>query len=112
MNLSWINNISAAVTVSDINGIIIYMNEKSAKLYEKDGVYKLIVKKLSECHSTQSNKIIDELISERKSNSYTIEKNGIKKMIFQTPWYEEGEVGGLIEISFDIPFNLPHHIRL
>jgi len=111
MNLDWIKNISAAITVSNVNGIIIYMNEKSAKLFEKDGGYDLIGRKLSDCHSNQSNKIIEELINEKKSNSYTIEKNGIKKLIYQTPWYDNGDVGGLVEISFEIPFELPHHVR-
>ncbi|MDP3435243.1 MAG: hypothetical protein Q8T04_20070 [Bacteroidota bacterium] len=45
------------------------------------------------------------------SNSYTTEKNGIRKMIHQTPWIEDGEFKGLIEISFEVPMELPHYKR-
>ena len=44
-------------------------------------------------------------------NSYTIEKKGIKKLIHQSPWFEDGKPAGLIEISIEIPFELPHFIR-
>lgn len=45
------------------------------------------------------------------SNAYTIEKNGIKKMIYQTAWFNEGIVGGLVEISMELPGEMPHYIR-
>ena len=45
------------------------------------------------------------------SNTYTIEKNGIKKMIYQTPWFNEGVVSGLVEISMELLEEMPHHIR-
>ena len=44
-------------------------------------------------------------------NSYTIEKSGIKKMIHQTPYYTNGVFSGVIEISFEIPKELPHFNR-
>ena len=44
-------------------------------------------------------------------NSYTIEKKGIRKMIHQTPWMEEGEFMGVVEMSFEIPMEMPHHVR-
>lgn len=111
MNLDWTKNLSAAVTVCNNNGIIIYMNDKAAKSFEEKGGYKLIGTSLFDCHSEQSNKIINELLREGKSNSYTIEKRGVKKMIYQTPWYENETVMGLVEIVFEIPFDMPHHIR-
>jgi len=46
-----------------------------------------------------------------ETNVYTIEKAGIKKMIYQTPWYQNGKVAGLVEISIEIPFDMPHFIR-
>ena len=45
------------------------------------------------------------------SNAYTIEKNGLKKMIYQTAWKQDGVVAGLVEISMVIPFEMPHYIR-
>ena len=32
-------------------------------------------------------------------------------MIYQTPWRESGEVKGLIEITFEIPNEMPHFVR-
>ena len=46
-----------------------------------------------------------------RDSVYTIEKNGVRKMIYQTPWRVDGVVGGLAEISMEIPAEMPHHIR-
>jgi hypothetical protein len=32
-------------------------------------------------------------------------------MIYQTPWYKEGEVAGLVEFSLEIPESMPHYVR-
>ena len=45
------------------------------------------------------------------TNVYTIEKNGVRKMIYQTAWRVDGVVGGLAEISMEIPAEMPHYIR-
>jgi hypothetical protein len=50
-------------------------------------------------------------MNEKRPNVYTIEKNGIKKLIYQSPWFEKGEMKGLVELSLEIPFNMPHFIR-
>jgi hypothetical protein len=55
--------------------------------------------------------IIRNLLATGGTNSYTIEKNGVHKMIFQSAWKENGFVAGLCEISMIIPAELPHHIR-
>jgi hypothetical protein len=54
---------------------------------------------------------LKDLLDNEKLNAYTIEKNGIKKLIYQVPWYENGEFGGLIELSMPIPFEMPHFVR-
>jgi hypothetical protein len=45
------------------------------------------------------------------SNSYTIEKKGVKKLIHQMPWHENGELAGLVEFSLVIPQVMPHFVR-
>ena len=50
-------------------------------------------------------------MSAREKNVYTIEKNGVKKMIFQSPWYKDGIYAGFVELSLEIPFEMPHFIR-
>ena len=107
----WINSLPIAVTASDAEARIIYMNHRSAETFEKDCGQKLIGKSLFECHSERSAMIIRELLESGRNNIYTIEKNGKRKMICQLPWFEDGEVAGLVEISIPLPDEIPHFIR-
>ncbi|MDR1346947.1 MAG: hypothetical protein LBJ63_00735 [Prevotellaceae bacterium] len=52
-----------------------------------------------------------QLLKTGTDNVYTIEKNGQKKLIYQTAWHENGEAKGLIEFSFEIPDKIPHFVR-
>ncbi|MDE5762268.1 MAG: diguanylate cyclase, partial [Bacteroidales bacterium] len=52
-----------------------------------------------------------DMLKNPRNNAYTIEKNGIRKLIFQTPWYEDGRFGGFIELSMEIPAEMPHYVR-
>lgn len=109
--IDWAKSLNCAVTVSNIDGTIIYMNEKSGKTFEKWGGLDLIGKSLYNCHKPESKKTIEKLMNNSETNVYTIEKAGVKKLIYQTPWYKDGKVAGLVELSLEIPFELPHFIR-
>ncbi len=111
MNADWTKEFAAAITVCDINGVILDMNDKSADTFRDNGGGELIGKNLFDCHSPESVEKIRQLISDGLSNTYTIEKNGIKKLIHQSPWYENGKVKGLVEISIIIPAEMPHFKR-
>ncbi|NMB82168.1 MAG: diguanylate cyclase [Ignavibacteria bacterium] len=111
MNIKWTKEFPAAITICDTEGKIIEMNNKSAEIFINDGGYQLLGKNLFDCHSENSTSIIKELIAENKTNVYTIEKGGIKKLIYQSPWYENGSLKGLVELSIEIPFDMPHHKR-
>lgn len=111
MNNNWTKEFNVSITVCDNEGIITEMNEKSAATFKDDGGFGLIGKSLFECHGKESTAQILELIDEKKTNIYTIEKNGVKKLIYQSPWYENGEMKGLVELSLEIPFELRHFIR-
>ncbi len=84
----WANEMNCAVTVCDTKGIILYMNEKACRTFAKHG--DLIGKNLFDCHNPQSQAKIRELLETGGVNAYTIEKNGIKKMIYQTAWKQDG----------------------
>lgn len=108
--MDFFEHVSFAVTISDKDGNIIYMNDKSKATFESGK--SLIGKNLKECHNEISWKKIQELIANNETNAYTIEKKGQKKMIFQTPWYnDKNKVMGLIEFSLVIPYEMPHYIR-
>jgi transcriptional regulator with PAS, ATPase and Fis domain len=107
----WAKEFPYAITVCDTKAIILYMNDKSMLTFKNDGGEELIGKSLFDCHSKASGDIIRELLQTGRSNIYTIEKQGRKKLICQSPWYREGVISGLVEISILLPENMPHFIR-
>lgn len=104
-------NIDAAVTICDCDGVIVYMNETAGRVFAAHGGRALIGTNLMACHSPASRDKIREILATGIPNVYTIEKNGMRKMIWQGPWRVDGEVAGLIELSMVLPENMPHHIR-
>ena len=109
--MEWIEKLEGNVIVSDAQGTIIYMNEKAIASYAADGGASLIGKNLADCHNEHSRQIIHEIITTHQNNVYTIEKGGKKKIIYQTPWFKDGEFRGIVEFSLEIPFEMPHYIR-
>ena len=107
----WIKEFNGAITVCDPQGFVIEMNDKSAKTFQKDGGKNLIGKNLLACHPKAAREKLESLMSEQKSNVYTIEKNGLKKLIYQSPVYKDGQYAGFIEIALEIPFDMPHFVR-
>ena len=109
--MEWIEKLDGNVIVSDAQGKIIYMNEKAILQYEKDGGAALIGRDLLECHSEASRKKILEIMTSGQNNVYTIEKGGRKKIIYQSPWFKDGQWRGIIELSLVIPAEMPHFVR-
>lgn len=109
--MSWTDGFIGAITVCDREGIVIYMNERSKMQFAKSGDGDLLGKSLIECHPEPARSLLLKMLAEPMPNSYTIEKNGIHKMIHQTPWMENGEFKGVVELSFEIPVKMPHHKR-
>lgn len=110
-NLNWAKELPFAITVCDKEGIITYMNDAASKVFQKSGGSDLVGKNLLECHPEPAKSKLKEMLKTGSTNAYTIEKNGMKKMIYQSPCYEDGQFNGLIEISFQIPQELPHFVR-
>ncbi|CDC65643.1 putative uncharacterized protein [Bacteroides sp. CAG:770] len=105
----WAKELNCSITVCDKDGIIVYMNDRAIEQYKKRG--NLIGMNLFDCHNEHAMGIIRKLLETGGTNSYTIEKNGAHKMIFQSAWKENGVVAGLCEISMIIPEDLPHYVR-
>ncbi len=111
MNPEWVKLFPAAIIVCDTRGIILEMNSKAIETFQKDGGEKLIGKNMLECHPEQARTRIEEMLRTQKPNCYTIEKHGVKKLIYQTPWYQDGIYAGFVELSIPIPFEMPHFVR-
>ena len=107
----WVKEFPAAVTVCDPQGIILDMNDRAALTFEKDGGYALLGKCLLDCHSEKSRPKLEAMLASHEKNIYTIEKNGVKKLIYQTPWFKNGQYAGFVEVSLEIPFEMPHFVR-
>lgn len=108
----WAFRMNCAVTVADADCRIIYMNERSRQTFAARGGAALIGHNLMEYHNERSKAIIRRLLDEGGTNAYTIEKEGLRKMIFQSAWFDaDGRVGGLVELSMVIPAEMPHYVR-
>lgn len=107
----WCKEFPAAMTVCDKDGIILQMNDKSLQTFAKDGGEKLLGSNVLDCHPEPSRSKLKKMLESGQTNCYTIEKNGVKKMIYQAPWYQGGQYKGFVEISLEIPFTMPHFVR-
>lgn len=71
----------------------------------------MVGKSLMPCHSDHSRGLIGEMLATGNTHCYTITKKGRKKLVYQTPWKQDGEVAGLVEISFYLPETMVHYDR-
>ena len=107
----WIKQFPAAVTVCDCKGVILDVNDRAAQTFEKEGGRLLIGKNLLDCHPEPARSKVESLLDTCQKNVYTIEKNGLKKLIYQCPWFENGQYAGFVELSLEIPFEMEHFVR-
>jgi hypothetical protein len=87
------------------------MNERAARTFAADGGAALVGRSVLDCHPPAARAKLERLLAEGATNVYTIQKRGAKKLIWQSPWYEGGEVRGLVEISIELPPDVPHFVR-
>jgi len=111
MEQNWMDGYSGAITICNRDGIIVYMNDVSVKQFARHGGKKLIGSNLLDCHPEPARSKLAEMLRQPVENAYTIEKNGVKKIILQSPWMENGEMKGLVEISHEVPNPMPNFIR-
>ncbi len=109
--MNWFKEFSGAVTVCDRGGVILYMNDRSAKAFEADGGRGLAGKNLLDCHPEPARSLVADLLANPRVHAYTIEEGGVHKVIYQAPWFEAGEFRGLVELSLEVPETMPHFVR-
>ena len=110
MNI-WSEEFEGAITICDREGIITYMNDGAKRVFMKYGGADLMGTNLLDCHPEPSRSKVAEMLKTPTTNTYTIEKGGIKKIIHQSPLYENGVFSGMVEMSFELPLVLPHFKR-
>ncbi len=107
----WFREFPGAITVCDTEGIILEMNDRAAEAFRDDGGMALVGKNLLDCHPEPSRSKVRRLLESREANVYTIEKGGIRRLIYQSPWYAEEKYAGLVELSLEIPASMPDFVR-
>jgi hypothetical protein len=109
---AWIREFPGAVTVCDAAGIILEMNVRAAETFARDGGADLVGRNVLDCHPEPSRTQLATMLAERTPHVYTIEKNGVRKLIYQSPWYDNGEYRGFVELSLVMPETVPHFVRV
>ncbi|RQV99287.1 diguanylate cyclase [bacterium] len=108
---NWSSELPLAITVCDKDGVILEMNQRSIETFENDGGAELLGTNVLDCHPEPSRTQLADMLKHQTKNIYTIEKNGVKKLICQTPWYEQGEYKGFVELSIELPGEMRHFKR-
>ncbi|MBO4768807.1 MAG: diguanylate cyclase [Bacteroidales bacterium] len=111
MKRDYFEGADVAVTVCAKDGTILDMNAKSCRTFLKPGQDSIIGQNVLDCHPEPARSLLADMLENPRTNAYTIEKEGVKKLIFQTPWYDDGEYAGYIELSMVLPENMPNRIR-
>jgi transcriptional regulator with PAS, ATPase and Fis domain len=111
MNHEWMKEFPGAITVCNEKGVMLEMNDRAIESFKDDGGAALIGKNVLDCHPEPAREKLRQLLQEKSANIYTIEKKGVKKIIYQSPWYKNGAFAGLVEFSLVIPNEMPHFVR-
>jgi len=109
--MEWFEQLPCSVTVCDESFAILYMNEKSAEANSEDGGKALVGKDMMDCHPPEARKKIKKEMASSRPNVYTVEKKGIKKLVFHGKWKKGGRTGGLVELVIELPDKIPHFVR-
>ncbi len=108
INHAWVKEFPGSISVCDPDGVLLEVNDRAvAQDYSLD----LIGTNILDCHPEPARTRVKQLLQGGQPNIYTIEKKGQRKLIYQSPWYQDGVYAGFVELSLEIPENMPHFIR-
>ena len=108
---NWVKEFPGAITVCDTQGTILSMNDQAAVVFKSQGGRRLVGTNLLDCHPESARTKLGRMMENPQSNVYTIEKRGRRRLIYQTPWYRYGRYAGFMELSLEIPDQMPHFVR-
>ena len=111
MKRDYFEGADIAVTICAKDGTILDMNQKSRKTFLKPGREEIIGHNVLDCHPEPARSLLDDMLKNPRTNIYTVEKDGLKKLIFQTPWYDGDEYAGFMELSIVLPESIPNRVR-
>jgi [ribosomal protein S5]-alanine N-acetyltransferase len=106
----WIDGFYGAFTICDAAGRIVELSRAAQELYADFGGADLVGRPLLDCHGPASRDLVAELIRERRTHVYFVEKAGRRRLIYQAPW-AAGDQTGFLELSLEIPMQTPTRVR-
>jgi hypothetical protein len=101
----------STITVCDKDGRIIALNGDARRSFAEQGGGRLIGSNIFDCHPEPARTKFRALMDSRRQNIYTIQKGGRRKLVFQTPWFIHGEFAGYLDLTLEIPWDMPHFNR-
>jgi hypothetical protein len=108
---AWVQEFPAAITVCDDRGTILEMNNRALASFADEGGAALLGTNILECHPEPARTTLRAMLGSARKNIYTIRTSGVKKVIYQSPWYRDGIYAGFVELSLPIPEDMPHFDR-
>lgn len=107
----WVRELPAEIMVCDTIGIIVEMNDEARVVFKEDGGSGLLGSNVLDCHTEPSHAKLEGMLDRQVNNVYFNTENGEKRFFFQSPWYKDGHYAGFVEVSFEVPEEIPHFIR-
>ena len=104
----WVKEFPGTIEVCDADGTLLEMNDWAQK---QEGGRDLIGTNILDCHPEPARTKLKQMLESGRPNVYTIEKKGKRKIIYQSPWYVDGQYAGFVELDLEIPESMPHFIR-
>ena len=111
MKRDYFEGADVAVTICAADGTILDMNAKSRRTFLKPGDAGIIGQNVLDCHPEPARSLLADMLKNPRTNVYTVEKEGLKKLIFQCPWYDGDTYAGFMELSMVLPENMPNRVR-
>lgn len=101
--MEWFEHLPCALTVCDRDYKILYLNKAAAEVNAESGGKALIGRSLLDCHPQRARRMLRRVMASGKPHVFTTERRGVKKMVYEAHWQNDGEVGGMVEVYFRLP---------
>ena len=108
---SWVKDFPAEITVCDRTGFILELNSAAEDIFKDDGGRDLLGSNMLECHPEPSHTKLAGMLETQKTNVYFNTEKSNQRFFFQSPWYKDNQFAGFVEISFEVPGEIPHFIK-
>jgi hypothetical protein len=111
LNPDWFERLPCAITVCDDDYTVLYLNRRAAEVNAADGGKELVGRNLLSCHPARARSKLRAVMAGASPNVYTVDKNGVRKVVFQAHWRRGGRQAGLVEVTFELPYDAAHFVR-